>query len=286
MLVVCIIYVGFNPVNKINTHKNSYQRIVSLAPSFCETLEALEEDHRLVGVTINSQIERAKNLNKIGSFAQPNLEAILSLNPDLVLAVPHVLARPIINALKENNIEIFSYQPDSLKDIKYIINNLSKKFNNPKKGQELIERMDRVIMKEKENLKPYLEKLFNKTALIAVSPSPLVVAGKNTFASQIIEHLGLKNESDNKNVPWPIWPIEKLLKDPPKFFIIAQGTDAMGSYKEILNSFFNENFREILIIPKKSIFSMPSPKVIYDIKYFSKLLQNKLKNDQIEPTKN
>jgi ABC-type Fe3+-hydroxamate transport system substrate-binding protein len=65
------------------------QRIVSLAPSLTETLFALGVGERVVGVTrYCSHPAEALELPKIGGHLDPNFEAIVRLEPDLVVAIP------------------------------------------------------------------------------------------------------------------------------------------------------------------------------------------------------
>jgi iron complex transport system substrate-binding protein len=65
------------------------QRIVSLAPSLTETLFALGLGDRVVGVTrFCAHPQEALALPKIGGHLDPNFEAIVSLEPDLVVVIP------------------------------------------------------------------------------------------------------------------------------------------------------------------------------------------------------
>jgi iron complex transport system substrate-binding protein len=65
------------------------QRIVSLAPSLTETLFALGVGERVVGVTrFCAYPPGVTELPKVGGHLDPNLEAIVSLEPDLVVAIP------------------------------------------------------------------------------------------------------------------------------------------------------------------------------------------------------
>ncbi len=65
------------------------QRIVSLAPSLTETLFALGLGDRVVGVTrYCAHPPQALELPKIGGHLDPSYEALLSLQPDLVVLIP------------------------------------------------------------------------------------------------------------------------------------------------------------------------------------------------------
>jgi iron complex transport system substrate-binding protein len=67
----------------------SPQRIVSLAPSLTETLFALGLGERVVGVTRYCVYPPdAQRLPKVGGFLDPNFEAIVALEPDLVVVIP------------------------------------------------------------------------------------------------------------------------------------------------------------------------------------------------------
>ncbi len=68
---------------------SSPQRIVSLAPSLTETLFALGVGERVVGVTrYCAHPPEVRSLPRVGGHLDPNLEAIVSLEPDLVMVIP------------------------------------------------------------------------------------------------------------------------------------------------------------------------------------------------------
>jgi iron complex transport system substrate-binding protein len=65
------------------------RRIVSLAPSLTETLYALGLGARVVGVTrYCAYPPEVAELPKVGGHLDPNFEAIVSLDPDLVVVIP------------------------------------------------------------------------------------------------------------------------------------------------------------------------------------------------------
>ena len=65
------------------------QRIVSLAPSLTETLFALGLGNRVVGVTrFCAHPPEARERPHVGGYLDPNYEAIVALQPDLVVLIP------------------------------------------------------------------------------------------------------------------------------------------------------------------------------------------------------
>src|SRR4051812_16039454 len=70
----------------VSAFAQSPQRIVSTAPSITELLYALGLGGRVVGVTrFDRYPPEALSKPKIGDYTSPNLEAIASLRPDLVI---------------------------------------------------------------------------------------------------------------------------------------------------------------------------------------------------------
>ncbi|HXW52483.1 MAG TPA: helical backbone metal receptor [Myxococcota bacterium] len=252
-----------------------YARVVTLAPSMSETMVALGEDLRVVGVTIHCTMEALRHAQKIGSFAEPNFEAILALNPDLVLAVPHVMAKNTLDRLRANNIEVFAHQPDTLKDIKYIIEMLAKKLGIEVKGAALCHAIDQAIKEARQGIKSRSHGDAPQTTLIAVSPEPFVVAGSTSFPSQVVEALGLINLADDRKTAWPVWPLESLLARPPMIIILADGRESLARYQKIFRALgLDLAQRKIrLILPDRPIFQSPSPALIHDASYLSQLLQ-------------
>lgn len=249
-----------------------YTRVVALAPSMSETVIALNETHRLVGATIHCDDPKIRDVARVGSFAEPSFEAIMALEPDLVLAVPHVLATPIIDRLRANHVEVFAHQPDTLSDIRFIIGAIAQKFRVAEKGQQLIAAMNEAL----DHARTLVEALgdsHERTALVLVSASPLVVAGSQSFPSEIISICGLKNMASG-GAPWPVWPVELLLSDPPRYLIITAGSRDLTHYQHLWNSIgldtITKNIR--VIVPDYPIFNSPSPTIIKDTLYLAKLL--------------
>ncbi|NIA19364.1 MAG: ABC transporter substrate-binding protein, partial [Xanthomonadaceae bacterium] len=81
------------------------QRVISLVPSLTEVLFSLGLDARVVGVTdFSTYPPAARAKPRIGSFFNLNLEKIISLHPDLVVASMDGKQEKIIVSLKKFHI--------------------------------------------------------------------------------------------------------------------------------------------------------------------------------------
>ncbi|HSN91361.1 MAG TPA: helical backbone metal receptor, partial [Anaeromyxobacteraceae bacterium] len=63
------------------------RRVVTLAPSLTDVVVALGRADRLVGVTRHDDAPEVSGLPRVGGFLDPNPEAVMALEPDLVIWV-------------------------------------------------------------------------------------------------------------------------------------------------------------------------------------------------------
>lgn len=264
IICVCLFWVFKFYESKTPKKSTRPERVVALAPSYCETLVSLRLEHLLVGVSNYCEGEKYAKIPKIGSFQDPNFEAIIALKPDLVLAVAHPMVKNLLELLEAQGIEVIAKNPDSLKEIYEITMLVAEKFNVKKQGERVVS--DLKLSLEKARGKRSQEKTF----LIAFSPSPLVVAGKNSYPSEVFEAMGFKNMAE-KNIAWASWPLESLIKNPPDILLLADGHENQRLYEDL---FLKLKVKPNFIAPKRAIFSSPSPKLTDDINYINLFIQN------------
>ena len=100
-------------------------RIVSLAPHLTELLYDAGAGAKLVGAVEYSDFPpAARALPRVGNDAGINLEAVLALKPDLVVAWPNVGSRPTIDRLAALGLTVFRSEPRELEDIPRTIERL------------------------------------------------------------------------------------------------------------------------------------------------------------------
>ena len=94
------------------------RRIVALAPHIVENLFAAGAGAYLVGVTEYSDFPAAaKKLPRLGDFARLDLEAIVALHPDLVIAWASGNPAAYLDKLKTLGLPLFISEPRSLADV-------------------------------------------------------------------------------------------------------------------------------------------------------------------------
>jgi iron complex transport system substrate-binding protein len=98
------------------------QRIVALAPHIVENTYSAGAGDKLVGVVSFSDFpEAAKAVKRIGNFQSLSLEAIVALQPDLILMWGSGNGMNTFNSLQKIGVPIFISDPKDIKDVSYTI---------------------------------------------------------------------------------------------------------------------------------------------------------------------
>jgi iron complex transport system substrate-binding protein len=94
------------------------RRIVTLAPHLAETLFAAGAGDRLVGtVDFSDYPEAAARVARVGGYSRVDLEAVVALEPDLVVAWRSGNAPADIDKLRALRFPVYLSQPDRPEDI-------------------------------------------------------------------------------------------------------------------------------------------------------------------------
>uniref|UniRef100_A0A7C3UXZ4 Cobalamin-binding protein n=1 Tax=candidate division WOR-3 bacterium TaxID=2052148 RepID=A0A7C3UXZ4_UNCW3 len=186
-------------------------RVVSLVPSITEIIYALGKGGCLVGNTVYCDYpEEAKKVYKVGDFANPSLEKIYALKPDIVfLTLP--TQKIIQEKLVTLGIKTFVSSPKDFPSLLSEIREISRILGEPKRGESLTLEMAEKI---KEFAFP------PKRIYVEISPQPLVTIGNNSFLSDVLERCGLKNIFSDLPEEYPIVKIEEIIKKDPEIILI------------------------------------------------------------------
>ena len=171
------------------------KKIVTLNPSLTETLFELGLGSSIVGTVDASDFpEAAKKIERIGSYGRPNVEKIIKLKPDVVLTFKEGIDR-ITPTLKRANIRLLIFESRSAKDYPEMVKTLGQEFG--------------LIAKAEEHLKKWHAewqvppaKNANGKVLLQLEGTPLIVAGGDSFLTEILNRCGFSNAfGDHKGYP-------------------------------------------------------------------------------------
>ena len=187
--------------NKV-TMSNKLERIISTAPANTETLVELGLADKLVAIdTYSSDVEGIpSNIEKI-DFLNPDAEAIIGLEPDLIIASGHNKSGSSddpFKLVKEAGISVV-YIPssESIQGIYDDIMFIADITNTKEKGQEIVDNMKSQIDEISQKAKNVKEK---KKVYFEIGPAPnLYSFGNSTFLNEMIELVGAENIFKDEN---------------------------------------------------------------------------------------
>lgn len=236
------------------------KRVVSLAPSVTEILFAIGAGDTLVGRTIYCDYPlESKSVQTVGSLYEPDLEGILDLEPEVVIAATH-MNEDVLKTLTSAKIQILTQKsPSKINEIYTFISKLGALVDHNYEARALISTLklkeDRV--KQTVALIPNSER---KTVYYVVGTGKKEnTAGNGTFINEVLQAAGGINvATDVKG--WS-YSLEKLIEHNPSYLIgESYNYDTMmesDNYKN-LKALKNDHYIKI----DSNVFSRPGPRVI------------------------
>ena len=193
------------------------QRIVSLVPNITEELYLLGVQDRIVGVTIYCQRPpEAQNKERVGDVVEVNVEKILSLQPDLVIASPLADQRQI-QKLRDLDMRVEIFQPPE--DFEGLCNGfleLALLVGGEQKSREIVTQASRDI----DYMKGKVKGLPRPRVFIQIGEKPLVAAGGDSFIDDIVAFAGGVNIAHE--VKTSVYSREEVVKRNPDIILIAK----------------------------------------------------------------
>ena len=197
------------------------QRIVSLAPSLTELIYAAGAFEKLVGVAEYSDFPpAAKELPIIGRFDILDIERIVQLNPDLVVAWQSGNPRTSVNRLRKLGLAVYIAEPKSLASIPFHIERLALLAGTKLSAEETVNSFRHKL----EALNDQFSHQSPVTTFYQVWDVPLITAGGNELIDDIIRLCGGRNVFANIKRVAPKVSREAVLERNPEV-IIASGMD-------------------------------------------------------------
>ena len=262
------------------------QKIISLAPSMTEMLYSLGLGNRVVGVSNYADYpEEAAQNNKIGSVTDPNVEKIVSLKPDLVLAAS-VNKLEYVNRLKELGIKVAGFNPTTIEETITVMNKVGELTGEKLLAKEITEKMNKQLNEIEKVVAKKLKANKRPDVFYEIWHDPLTTAGKGTFIDDLIETAGGRNLGALAEGSWPQYDMETLLVENPEVYISSQHSDAHTFTKEglkdrpnysALNAVKNDRIHFI----EQNLVTRPSPRIILGLKELVKTIWPDLEN-QVE----
>ncbi len=215
MIILCLAGAGFVifGVPQVQNRSapplpNKPGRIVSLAPNLTEILFALGLDEKIVAVSNDSDYPpEAANKKKIGTFWQPNTEAIIASKPELVVTLWFEQQKAVAGSLKRLGYQVLTLKIEKIAELLTAIEKIGTATGCKQQADQLVENINNHL----NDLQLKLSSVNKVKVLWVVQVEPLRLAGRDTFINELIKLAGGENAIGNTIQQYPPIGTEEIL---------------------------------------------------------------------------
>ena len=249
------------------------RRVVSLAPNITEIVYALGQAHRLVGATTYSDYPAAADkLPKVGSYVHLDLERIISLAPDLCLAIKDGNPIASVSRLESLGVPVYAVDPRDLESVMDSMSRIGGLLQAEEQAGTLVRDMQRRLMVVESQVakSDYRPGLF-----FQIGVSPIVSVGTNTFIHELIVRAGARNLSAG-DISYPRFSKEQVLGMSPDIIIVTSMARA-AVFEKLKKDWYQwtdlpavKNDR--IYFKDSNLFDRPSPRLVDALEILVRLI--------------
>ena len=196
------------------TFARAPQRIVSLLPSLTESVCALGQCRRLVGVDRYSNYPASvQALPQVGGGLDPNLEAVVALKPDLVLMAT---SAPVGERLQSLGIKVLALEPKTHADVRRVLETIGRLLEVSDAAQVWRE-IDAGMLTAVQSLPPGADRM---RVYFEVNSAPYA-ASESSFIGETLSRLGVNNIVPGKLGPFPKLNPEFVVRANPDVIMVG-----------------------------------------------------------------
>ena len=227
------------------------QRIISLAPNVTEILFALGLENKIIGVTRYCNYpQQAQTKNRIGGMIDPDLEKIIELQPDLIIAFRGNPLR-LVQRLKDLELPVFVLEEGTtLQSVFVLIHKIGQITRKEKTAGDLVARLRdhfkriETSLKDVENRPKVFINLYGKS---------LWTCGNKSFLNDLVMKAKGINVAGDIPRAWFSYNREELIHQNPEYIVVICKSDA--DFFEVKTWFTKESHLEnIQAVQKGNIY--------------------------------
>jgi iron complex transport system substrate-binding protein len=252
------------------------EKIISLAPSNTEIVYALGLEDRLVGVTEYCDYpEAAVEKPKIGGFSTVDIEKVVAIGPDLILAA-NMHKEEVIPRLEQLGLTVLTLDPKTLEEVLESIALVGQSTGKVEEASRLVSDMEARV-----------KEITDKTATLSAEQKPklfyvlwydpLSTAAGGTRIHDLMVKAGGNNIAANLT-GYPDMSLEAVININPQVIICGQahGSGADLNYQFVMNE---PRFRNIDALKNNRVYqvdsdlvSRPGPRIIQGLELFAQFI--------------
>lgn len=224
-------------------------RIVTLMPSLGELVADLvgEQLEKIVGVSEFTDYPPVlTKITNIGPTHKINLEKIISLKPDLVLATSDGNPKDQVLHLRELGIPVVIVNTKNLKEIKESILVVSEAVGKMESGRKMALQFEKGI----ENIRKKTQSR-KKKVLLQLGDTPVIVAGGKSFLDEALQIVGAVNIYHDIPENYLRPSMEETLKRNPDLILVSAMGEELSPFKIMAEKWYQ--FNQLKAVQDKAI---------------------------------
>jgi iron complex transport system substrate-binding protein len=255
------------------------QRVVSIAPSNTEILFAVGAGSQVVGRDEFSDYPaEAASIDSVGgSMGQYSTEAIVALEPDLVLAA-EINPPELVKQLEDLGLTVYYLKnPTTIEEMYTNLEIVAQLTGQD--ATELVDSLKARVAAVDEKIAPISSRPSVFYEIDASDPSKPYTYGPGTFGNLLIERAGGFNVGSELSDPYPQISLEQLVVSNPSFIVL--GDSIWGTTPESVKG--RPGWGTIEAVKSGNIFpfddnlvSRPGPRLVDGLEQLAKLLRPEL----------
>jgi len=205
------------------------EKVISLAPSNTEILYALGLEDKLIGVTeYCSYPEAAKQKPKIGGYSTVDIEKVIEIEPDLILAA-NMHKDEVVPQLEKLGLTVLTINPRTVNEVLEAINLVGKFAGKASEASQLTAEMENRI-KAVTDKTASLPDAQRPRVFYVLWHDPLKTVNSETRIHELMVKAGGVNIAGNLAGEYSTISLESVIMSNPQVIIAGSGH---GSSKDI-----------------------------------------------------
>jgi iron complex transport system substrate-binding protein len=256
-------------------------RIVSLAPSNTEILFALGLGGRVYGVTEYCDYpDEVMDIEKVGGYSDADIERIVAINPDLILA-EDLHKTEVIPVLEDLGFTVIALVPHNLQEVMNSITLVGELTGAEAAAAQIVDDMTQRI-DEITDITDGLTEEEKVRVLYVIWHDPIMSVGTDTRIHELIEMAGGINIAEVGGEGYPTLTLEEILSINPQVIIVNVEDYEGGDVS--LQSILNETrLSEVDAVVNGRVYGInadltnrPTPRIIEGLELMAEMIHPEL----------
>ena len=196
------------------------QRIISMVPSWTETVFALGMGEAMVGATrfCVEPVEGVASITKIGGTKNPDLRVIQSLEPDFVIANAEENRREDVEKIRELGVPVFTTYPKTIAGGVEAILKLGKALGKEAEADVMAREIVRSVSAIETSVGVWAKLPFR--VFCPIWKNPWMAFNADTYAHDVLRMLGFNNIYASAGERYPVTTLEEAIERKPDIVLL------------------------------------------------------------------